>query len=225
MPPQKRGPRPSRIEQTIRAAPDTPLYRQFLRTSRSENLPDTLLIRGLPPIPRGPRLGLVCCRRMKGTLIIAMYDYAKSLIAADGVVVGGFHSPMEKQVLELLLARHVPVIVVPARNPESMRIPQEWTAPMEEGRLTIVSGVGGRTRRPTRELALKRNLLVVALSDRVLIPYATRGGGAEQVARAVVESGKPLWTFKDEDNERLFEAGALPAPGRPGAIAFFDSSH
>ncbi len=171
-------------------------------------LPDVLLIRGSPSIAPGPRLGLVCSVRMKGALIVSMYDYATSLRPEDGVVVGGFHSPMERQVLERLLTRHVPVIVVPARNPERMRIPREWRAPMDEGRLTIVSGVGGATRRPTRELALRRNLLVAALADGVLIPYATPGGAAEAVARAVVQWSKPLWTFKDEANAGLFVVGA-----------------
>jgi hypothetical protein len=172
-------------------------------------LPDVLLIRGSPSIAPGPRLGLVCSVRMKGALIVAMYDYATSLRPEDGVVVAGFHSPMERQVLELLLARHVPVIVVPARNPEGMRIPRAWWAPMNEGRLTILSGVAGATRRPTRELALSRNFLVAALSDRVLIPYATPGGAAETVARTVRRWGMPLWTFRDEDNAALLGLGAV----------------
>lgn len=151
---------------------------------------------------------------MKGALVVAMYDYATSLHPEDGVVVGGFHSPMERQVLELLLARRVPVIVVPARNPERMRIPKEWRAPIDERRLTIVSGVGGARRRPTRELALKRNFLVAALSDRVLIPYATPGGVAETVARAAVQWGLPLWTFRDEDNAALLGLGAVAVERR-----------
>ncbi len=177
-------------------------------------LPDVLLIRGSPSIAPGPRLGLVCSVRMKGELVVAMYDYAASLRPEDGVVVGGFHSPMERQVLELLLARHVPVIVVPARNPERMRIPRAWRPPMEEGRLMIVSGIGGSTRRPTRELALRRNLLVAALSDRVLIPCATPGGAAERVARAAVQRGMPLWTFRDEDNAALLGLGAVAVERR-----------
>jgi hypothetical protein len=161
---------------------------------------------------------------MKGTLIVAMYDFASTLGPGDGVVVGGFHSPMERQVLELLVARRVPVIVVPARSPERMRIPLAWQGPLGEGRMTIVSGIGGRTRRPTRELAFRRNLLVAALSDRVLIPYAAPGGSAERVARAVIESRKPLYTFKDEDNLRLLSAGALPVPDRAGGLWLTDTS-
>ena len=179
-----------------------------------DSLPDVLLVRGSPTIPPGPRLGLVCSVRMKGALILTMYEYGTSLRPDDGVVVCGFHSPMERQVLELLLARRVPLIVVPARNPERMRIPSEWRAPMDEGRLTIVSGVGGPTRRPTRELALRRNLLVAALSDRVLIPCATPGGAAETVARAAVDRGIPLWTFRDEDNAYLLGLGAVALEGR-----------
>jgi hypothetical protein len=145
---------------------------------------------------------------MKRALIVAMYDHARTLRAEDGIVVGGFHSPMERQVLELLLARHVPVIVVPARNPERMRLPCEWRTAVEAGRLTIVSGVGGTTRRPTRELALKRNLLVAAIADSVLIPCARPGGMAEAVALTAAGWGKPLLTFEDEDNAGLRALGA-----------------
>lgn len=80
---------------------------------------------------------------------------------------------------------------------------------MNGGRLTIVSEVAGATRRPTRELALRRNFLVAALSDRVLIPYAAPGGAAETVARAVLRWGMPLWTFRDEDNAAMLGPGAI----------------
>jgi hypothetical protein len=167
-----------------------------------------------------PRIGIVCSVRLHGRLILETYDFVRTIRPDDALVVGGFHSPMERQALELLLGRRVPVIVVPARNPERMRIPARWRSPMEEGRLTIVSCIGGAARRPTRELALRRNLLVVALADIVLVPCATPGGVAEEAARFAVGCGKRLWTFEDEDNATLFDMGATPA----GRLAHTDEA-
>jgi hypothetical protein len=157
---------------------------------------------------------------MKGALIVAMYECARALRPEDCVVVGGFHSPMERQVLELLIARRVPVIIVPARNPERMRIAREWRSPMDGGRLLIVSGISGPTRRTTRELALKRNLLVAAMSDRVLVPFASAGGVAETVARTAAGWGIPVLTLEDEENSRLVEMGARAALSLRDAAGF-----
>jgi hypothetical protein len=85
---------------------------------------------------------------------------------------------------------------------------------MDEGRLTIVSGIGGTTRRQTRDLALRRNLLVAVLSDGVLIPHATPGGVAERVAQRVAQWGERLLTFREEANANLFALDAKEIEGR-----------
>ena len=45
---------------------------------------------------------------------------------AGVAVIGGFHSPIEKDCLDLLLRGTQPVIICPARNIENMRIGKEY---------------------------------------------------------------------------------------------------
>jgi len=45
----------------------------------------------------------------------------------DGVtVISGFHTPVEKECLRILLRGSQPVIICPARSIEGMRIPPTW---------------------------------------------------------------------------------------------------
>ncbi len=68
-------------------------------------------------------LALFCSVRCPGDLILKTYDLARTLRDAGVPVIGGFHSPMEKECLRLLLRGQQPVVVCPARNIENMRVP------------------------------------------------------------------------------------------------------
>jgi len=155
-----------------------------------------------------PKLGLFCSVRCRGALILRTYEFVKKIPLGKTVMVSGFHSPLERQCLEVLLRRHIPVIMCPIRNLERMRLPPEWRLALAGERLLILSLFPARLRRSTRELAFQRNRFVAALADRVLIPYASAGGNTERFAREVREWGKPLLTFHGEGNEVLIGLGA-----------------
>ena len=50
-----------------------------------------------------PLLGLLCSIRCPGRVIVQTYDLARALRDAGVSVIGGFHSPMEKECLDFLL--------------------------------------------------------------------------------------------------------------------------
>jgi predicted Rossmann fold nucleotide-binding protein DprA/Smf involved in DNA uptake len=156
------------------------------------NTPSPLSALGSPALLRGDKVGLFCSVRCPGDLILRAYDYAKKL-RDDGVaVIGGFHSPVEKECLRILLRGIQPVIICPARSLTNMRITREWQREVEKGRLLLVSPFAGSQKRATAELAQERNKFVAAVADRVCFIYTTPGGSMESLARYSRQSAKPF---------------------------------
>ena len=58
-----------------------------------------------------PLLGFFCATRCPGSVILRTYDLAVALREAGVPVIGGFHTPMEKECLEVLLRGQQPVVI------------------------------------------------------------------------------------------------------------------
>jgi hypothetical protein len=159
-----------------------------------------------------PLLGLFCTTRCPGDVILRAYATARSLRDARVAVIGGFHTPMEQECLELLLRGAQPVVWCPARPlPRPRRLPAPRRAALEEGRLLILSPFDGQRQRMTAERAEVRNQLVVQLSHRLLFLYAPPGTRTEALCRAAIASGKPVFGLAGERCANLLRRGALPA--------------
>ncbi|GIW56157.1 MAG: hypothetical protein KatS3mg082_2561 [Nitrospiraceae bacterium] len=165
---------------------------------------------GAVEILRRPALGLFCSIRCPGNVILAVYDLARALRDAGIPVIGGFHTPMEKECLDLLLRGEQPIVVCPARSLEGMRLPAVLKNGVEAGRLALVSPFGARQRRAKADQAEERNRFVAALATEVFIAYAAPNGKTEGLCRSLVASGKPLVTLDLPENSRLLELGAKP---------------
>ena len=164
---------------------------------------------GNTAILEAPLLGLFCSQKCPGDLIIRTFDTIRQLRDAGVPVIGGFHAPMEKECLDLLLRGTQPVVVCPARSIEGMRVPDDWKPPLAEGRLLVLSLFKGkRNRRMTTELAQARNRFVSLLASAVLMPYATPGGATEGLCRGLLASGTRVYTLDSEHNSHLIEIGA-----------------
>jgi predicted Rossmann fold nucleotide-binding protein DprA/Smf involved in DNA uptake len=181
-------------------------------------------------ILRQKKLALFCSVKCPGNLILQTYDFARILRDEGVTIIGGFHSPMEKECLTLLLRGMQPIIICPARSIERMRIPGEWKAPLAEGRLLLLSPFAEKMRRATVDLARKRNELVAALADEVFVAHAAPGSKTEYFCHDVLAWGKPLLTLESDENAGLIARGAKPIrPDRIGeqwkTISSNDTQH
>jgi len=131
----------------------------------------------------GHKLGLFCSVRCPGDAILAAYNAARKLRDEGVTVVSGFHSPVEKECLRILLRGRQPIIICLARAVEKIRLPLDWRRALETGRLLLLSPFEKRPRRPTTESSHQRNELVAALSDEVLIIHADAGGSIERISK------------------------------------------
>jgi len=139
-----------------------------------------------------------------------MHDLALSWGIRAKTVLSGFHSPVEKECLRILLRGKGKIIVCPARSIEGLRIPVAWRSPLEDERLLILSPFEAKHRRLTVNLAQRRNEFVAALADEVFVIHASLGGKLESLAKEIVTSDKPCYTFGSEHNRNLLELGFRP---------------
>src|SRR5208283_412501 len=96
-----------------------------------------------------PKTALFCSARCPGQAILAPYDQAARWRDAGRCIIGGFHSPVEKECLRILLRGSQPIIICPARSLEKMRLTADWQKPLADGRLLILSCIAGKEHRIT----------------------------------------------------------------------------
>ena len=138
---------------------------------------------------------IFCSSRCPGSLIVQASDLAHALRDRGSAVIGGFHTPVERACLEILLAGVGPLIVCPARGMYKS-VPAELRQPLADGRLLLLSPFDAAERRVTAELAAYRNRFVAALAERVLFVHAAPGGRTEALAREVIRWGKPVYVLQ-----------------------------
>lgn len=78
---------------------------------------------------------------------------------------------------------------------------------LDVGRLLILSPFEDKEKRVTEELAAERNAFVASIAGEVLIPYASPNSKTEELALALLASGKRVITFDDHPGA-LLTAGA-----------------
>jgi len=68
------------------------------------------------------KLAFFCSVKCPGHLVLKVYDLSQSLKQARATVIGGFHSPIERECLAILLRGKQPIIICPARSIKGMRM-------------------------------------------------------------------------------------------------------
>lgn len=162
---------------------------------------------GNPDILKTRLIGFFCSTKRPGSVIIHVYDLARAMRDSGISVISGFHSPMEKECLDLLLRGRQPVVLCPARNIEPIQLPAAWRIPIAEGRMLVLSPFGAPHRRPTADLAEQRNLFVSTLADTVVIAHAHSGSKIEQLYTRSMASDKQVYTLDLPENANLMHHG------------------
>lgn len=150
-------------------------------------------------LSRDSKTALFCSSKCPGDAILKAYDLAQRLRAEGKTVISGFHSPMEKECLAILLRSPHPVIMCPARGLGNMRIRQEWKQALADGRLLILSPFPPDMKRGTSSDGTFRNRFAAALADEILIAHATKGGKIERLAAEVASWGKSVRSVSGDE--------------------------
>ncbi len=160
-------------------------YPARLRERLGADAPPEMTVIGNLDLLALPKTALFCSTHCPGKVILTTYDQAAKWRDAGRCVISGFHSPVEKECLRILLRGSQPVIICPARSLENMRLAPDWKKPFSESRLLILSCFAGCNHRVTAPLAARRNEFVAALADEVWFAHIAPGGDLQRLAHKI----------------------------------------
>ncbi|GBD95744.1 MAG TPA: hypothetical protein ENG83_04480 [Nitrospirae bacterium] len=184
-----------------------PHYPSALKKHLAADVPKTINAIGNPDILQNKTLAIFNSIKCPGKIIIKTYEYIRQLRESNITVIGGFHSPLEQECLNILLKGKQPVILCPARSIETMRIKKEFKKPIDEGGFLILSPFSFNHNRISSGRADKRNHFAAAIADKIVIPYAAPGSKTESLCNEWIKKGKTVFTFNSDYNKNLLDLG------------------
>ncbi len=185
-------------------------YPSSLKKYLSDNAPETITAIGNPDILQNNSLAIFSSNKCPGKIILKTCDMMRQLQDSDITVISGFHSPIERECLNILLRGKPSVVICPARSIENMRIKPEYKRPLEEGRLLFLSPFDVQQNRISSGQADKHNQFAAAISEELFVPYAEPDSKTETLCKKWIEQGKTVRTFDNEYTKNLFKLGAKP---------------
>ena len=123
-----------------------------------------------------PLTAFFASRRCSGKAIRAAMDWAVEQARNKTPLIGGFHSPLEQSVLEVMLAARAPVVIVIARKLETAHLPMAWRDATQAGTAAVVS-MEDATQRLTSERAIRRNHWIAVHAAQIVVAEAAPDGG------------------------------------------------
>lgn len=154
--------------------------------------PSSLHAVGPVALLRAKKTALFCSARSPGDAILRAHDAARRMRDEGATVISGFHSPIEKECLRILLRGKQPIIVCPARAIYTMRIPTEYRSAFDAGRVLFLSPFSGPLKRVTKDSAARRNEFVAALADEAYIPHVSPSGQTARIVEMLTAWKVPL---------------------------------
>jgi predicted Rossmann fold nucleotide-binding protein DprA/Smf involved in DNA uptake len=185
-------------------------YPAALRSYLGKHIPDSVSALGNLDILNQSKLAIFCSAECPAELILQTRDLIQTALGPRVTIISGFHSPGERESLNVLLRGNQPVIICPARSLTKMRIRTEYKQPLDEGRLLFLSSFRSHRHRSDIHMALSRNRFVAAMADKILILYATPGSKTETFCREILGWKKSLFTLASDLNQNLIALGAKP---------------
>lgn len=176
----------------VRIPRDAADYPEMLRLRLGADAPEALFVLGDRNLLRLRKTGLFCSARTPGDAILRAHDAARRMRDEGVTVISGFHSPIEKECLRILLRGKQPVIVCPARAIEAMRILTECRSAFDAGRVLFLSPFTKEPKRVTKDSAIRRNEVVAALANDAYIPCLSSGGQTERITKMLKMWKVPL---------------------------------
>ena len=154
--------------------------------------PSSLQLIGPVDLLATRKVALFCSARTPGEAILRAHDTASRMRDESMTVISGFHSPIEKECLKILLRGKQPIIICPGRAIESMRVPADCRKAFEASRILFLSPFTKQPKRVTKESAIRRNEVVAALADEAYVAHIESGGKTNQIVKKLNEWKVPI---------------------------------
>ncbi|MDE0484922.1 MAG: DNA-processing protein DprA [Candidatus Poribacteria bacterium] len=153
---------------------------------------------------------LFCSSKCPAEIILKTHDLAQEFKEVGVSTISGFHSPIEKECLRVLLRGSQPIILSPARSIEKMQwLSSDCQKRLSEDRLLILSIFENEPQQSVL-LARPRNLFVAALASKIFIAHAAEDSKTLEFTQTILKWGKPVFTFDSSSNKALIQLGVKP---------------
>jgi hypothetical protein len=171
-------------------------------------LNDPISMRGSAALLTDKSIAFFCSQSCPGDVILKAQDWANARGADDAPVICGFHTPVERDVLRILLRGGAPVIHVLARALDGARLPAALRSAEKAGRALIISPFAATVSQTTARTAGQRNHYILTRAASALFAHATVGGKTEALAAEAIAMGLPVFTLRSPGNANLTAMGA-----------------
>jgi predicted Rossmann fold nucleotide-binding protein DprA/Smf involved in DNA uptake len=173
--------------------------------------PPTLWYLGNTSLLARPLVGIISARATESNLILSTAELLRQLVGLEKSFIGGWHSPLEKEVLKILLPESPRTIICLAKSVNRFGFFQELKTLLNQDRLLLLTHCSPKAKRINRDASIRRNHLVAGLAKVLLVLAAPEGSATFKLARSVIELGKPVFAPENPANGVLLASGAFPA--------------
>ena len=119
------------------------------------------------------KIGFFASSKIASLSVLPTLDWATEVAKRDDVaIVSGFHSKMEREVLDILLRGRCGIICVLAR-PIYKVIPSKYRNAYAQDRILFISYNTAKSTITSRHLCQKRNEYIAAISDELIFSSLT----------------------------------------------------
>lgn len=130
------------------------------------------------------KIGFFASSKIATLSILPTLDWATEVAnREDVVIVSGFHSKMEREVLDFLLRGKCGIICVLARSIYK-KVPDKFQEAYNAGRVLFISPCKTSTSMTSRHLCQQRNEYVAAMSDELVFSSLTADSSLYRLLRS-----------------------------------------
>lgn len=128
------------------------------------------------------KVAFLCSRNCPADVRARSCQWAKRQCDNGVCVISGFHSAIEREVLDHLLEGTQPIIVALAKG-ISNRLEAKLLQGVDAGRLLIVTRYAESVTHACEDSCFHRNRLMMEMADETVVAYAAPGGKLERLCR------------------------------------------
>lgn len=130
------------------------------------------------------KTAFLCSEHYSSASVLKSYDWAMEQRKKGNCIISGFHSPLEQDVLEILLRGSQPIIMVLGRGMYK-KPNQKISTQVQAGRLLVLTPFPRDKIYITQETAEIRNRLVLSIADSIVIGHMTKHGQIEKIIETI----------------------------------------
>jgi len=156
-------------------------------------------------------LGVVSARMSDPDLAMKASTLLSDSGASEGAFISGWHSPLEKEALHVLLTQPAKIVFCTAKSLTSISPSPEIKDLIARGGALLLTHCGPKAKRISRDASLRRNELVLGLSRTLLVLSAPEDSSSFKLAVRALGTGRRVFVIEHPMNRDLLNSGALPA--------------